>query len=104
MQRVNFSRADRKRIIIMAFQAHILAGNANIMTVYQDCKKIGVRQSGHFQKIMMEMMDDGTLQSVIMRRADGVWRRVFSINPEHTEFPKKQARKIVLNGQMELWS
>lgn len=104
MERRNFRRADRKRIIVLAFSVHIQSGQPNAMTVYQTCKKMGVRQCTHFQKIMMEMEDEGTLTSVTMRRSDGVWRRVFSLNPDHAEFPKKTPRAIKMNGQLELWS
>jgi len=100
----SYRRADRKRIIVIAFQVHITNGNFNGMTVYQVCKKMGVRQSGHFQKIMMEMVDEGVLETVTLRRSDGVWKRLFSLKENHPEYPKKQYRKLVINGQQELWS
>lgn len=103
MDRKHFNREDRKRIIVTAFVAEIAAGKPNAMTVYDVCRKMGNRQSTHFQEIMLEMVAEEVLRYVTYQRSDGVWRRVFSLREDHKSYPKKEVRSLKVNGQLEIW-
>lgn len=97
------NRADRKDSITLAFQVNILAGLPNYLTMYDVAKKLKLAPSTKLQKIMLEMVEEGTLTVEIKYRADKRWKRVFSLSKSHPKFPKSEPRTIKLNGQLELW-
>lgn len=99
MRRRAYSRVEQKGRIANVFVEVIQRGLPNRLSMYSVAKSLDIAPSTKLQKIMLEMVEDGTLSFVIENKGN-TWKRVFSLMNAQ---PK--VRNIRINGeQLEMWN
>lgn len=108
MLRKNYSKEERKTMIVTVFAIAIQTGSERWLTPYQIARRIGMTNCPSFRHFITELESEGQLIRREMTK-NGRWKgHQFSLAPGTFTEPKK--RTIAINakgkqkGQLELWS
>ncbi len=69
----NYSRADRKKQIIMMIALSTARGKGDELTAYRIARAIGMQPSMHVMRILAEMVVEGKLQCRMITDRSGRW-------------------------------
>lgn len=99
----NYSRVERKEMVVLAFLVHLQHGNENMLTTRQIAKKLGITPSPHLIAILKEMEKEGEMAVTISRSPAGVPRFEWHLIDTNRKLVKKQpivirSRGIVINA------
>lgn len=91
----NFSREERKRMIVMAFLVDIQQRQGGEMTSYRIARKIGVSPSSHLRSILAEMVRDGILECWLSSNIPGRWDTVKYRLPKGSYVDPHEKKRVV---------
>lgn len=107
MARKNYSKEERKVMIVTMFAIAIQNGGERWLTPYQIARRIGMTNCPSFRHFMTELEDEGQIVRREMTK-HGRWNgHQFSLTPGTFTEPKKRTIALKVNGkqegQLELW-
>lgn len=105
--RKNFTKDERKVMILLVFAIAIQDGGERWLTPYQIAKRIGMTNCPSFRHFITELEDEGKLTRREMTKS-GRWRgHQFSLAPGTFQEPLKRKVTFKVNGkpagQLELF-
>lgn len=102
MHRKSYSRIERKEQVLNTLLIYVQHGNAPEATAAKLARSLDITPSTHFNKILAELVADGSLEVIKKQHRANVWKSIYRLPPGSYTHPK---RTILVNTgyrQMEL--
>ena len=106
----NYSRADRKKQVVMTIALSIQRGSGDELTSYRIARALGMKPSMHVTQILAEMVAEGNLKCRKVTGRSGRWDTyLYSISEKEMNGYSFKKREVSVKrngkqvGQLELF-